>query len=389
MFEISVGSRREWLLIVAGCLPVVASVALARGQGKSRSLKGHTLRVGDLKVTVLNMHGKATLPCMLWANSKGSAFLALEGETGVLRRISFPSFAVTKEKDFERKFAWMSLSGEGLVLSERDSEEIWVVDPESFALKSKIHVPKLKRAASAQGLPHAVACDTSDISGRGQKLYVVDLGEKTLRPYEGPGDRDNPAVTPDGGFVFTQGGQLRNHMSRFSFKDGTLNYEEGTQRQGSDGRFQMAGYTPDNTAGITISPDSKLVCEVFPFQPTTIHPVETFDKVPCTLEHGQAQPYIGGRGGPPMYPPLAMGFDLAGGSLYTQSGGQEFLVCTLTGVIKQKYKVGIGSVKQFLVHPLGHQVILLRAEDSSLNLNDPRLPLLLSDSVLIELPQKK
>lgn len=86
---------------------------------------------------------------MLWVDNDGSAFLALEGGTGILRRISFPDCKVTKQRDFERKFAWMSLSEYGVLLSETDTEEIWVVDPATLEVKNKIAMPKLKRAVSA------------------------------------------------------------------------------------------------------------------------------------------------------------------------------------------------------------------------------------------------
>jgi len=53
----------------------------------------------------------------------------LDGGTSVLRRISFLDFTTMKKKDLERKFNWMSLSAEGLLLAEMDAEKIWVVDP--------------------------------------------------------------------------------------------------------------------------------------------------------------------------------------------------------------------------------------------------------------------
>jgi hypothetical protein len=82
--------------------------------------------------------------------------------------------------------------------------------------------------------------------------------------------------------------------------------------------------------------------------------------------------------------PLAVGFDLKGGYIYTQNGGQEFMVCTLTGVKKKEYKVGFGSVQQFLVHPGGNRVVLLRAAESgSLG------RIVHSDTLLIEVPKKK
>jgi hypothetical protein len=72
-------------------------------------------------------------------------------------------------------------------------------------------VPRLKRAASAPGLSLAVACDRG-YPLRDQKLYVVNLRDKTAKPYDVPPEMrgkiglNNPAVAPDGAHVFTQGG---------------------------------------------------------------------------------------------------------------------------------------------------------------------------------------
>jgi hypothetical protein len=58
----------------------VASSATAGADDKA--LKGASFKVDDLKVTELKVPGKATLPCMLWVDPEGSAFLTLEGGTG-------------------------------------------------------------------------------------------------------------------------------------------------------------------------------------------------------------------------------------------------------------------------------------------------------------------
>jgi hypothetical protein len=76
---------------------------------------------------------------------------------------------------------------------------------------------------------------------------------------------DLPAMTPDGEHVFTQGDLVAVHMCRFSFKDHTLKFEEAEPQVG-DKRFFVLDFTPNITAGITISPDSKFACQVFPSQ---------------------------------------------------------------------------------------------------------------------------
>jgi hypothetical protein len=189
-------------------------------------------------------------------------------------------------------------------------------------------------------------------------------------------------------------------MCRFKLTDGTLRFEEGEHVR-LDGRYRLQDLSEDNSAGITISPDSKLVCQVFPgaqLSKTPVYPADTFQKHHCTLDHGLRRGYLPGRQRRILlYPPLAMGFDLPGRYIYTQGGDQALMVCTLTGVVKKEYKVGITTIRQFLVHPGGNQVVLLRGGPAFA----PRSPgtppgperigdmLLIADSVLVELPKKK
>jgi hypothetical protein len=387
--------RRDLLLALTGCALLGATVATTRADDKS--LKGPAVKVDDLKVSELKIPGKATLPCMLWADPKGTALLTLEGSTGVLRRISFPAFKVTKEKDFKRKFTWMSLSGYGLLLSDADSEEIWVVDPATLETKSKIGVPKLKRAVSAPNEHLAVACDRGDPL-QDQKFYVVDLKEKKAAEWavpkelKSPNDltkrpgMDNPAMTPDGAYVFAQGDLVNVNMCRYSFKDGKLKFEE-TEPNIGDVRFHVGENTPDNSAGITISPDSKYVCQVFPVAikdglNTPIYHVESFAKHQCILERGLEKGYPGYR---PRERPLSMGFDIKGGYIYSQNGGQEFAVYTIAGAKKKEYMVGFGAVRQFLAHPGGNEVVLLR--EAAVGADMGRI--IHSNTLLIEVPKQK
>jgi hypothetical protein len=332
--------------------------------------------VDDLKVTTLNLPVKGLLPCILWADAEGSAFLTLHGDTGVLRRISFPDLKVTKQKELDGKFAWMSMSAEGLLLTCPDSETIWVVDPATLEVKTKSDVPKLRRAVSAPGLSWAVACDQGWYQY--QKLYMVDLVKKTAVPCAVPQGNvpgksnglplwqkvpvqipgaaasvafpdgtfgraslaqgnlvgvDSPAVTPDGAYVYTQGYNLFRPwfvdtppaklydiptMFRFSVKNGKLTYQDCDPANISDQDGGMGE--------ITISPDSKLVC--LPGQPskgyaTPIYPTGTFQKHVCTLDPGSCT--------------RAVGFDLKAGYTYTQDAGHELIVLTPHGIKKKDY----------------------------------------------------
>jgi hypothetical protein len=196
---------------------------------------------------------------------------------------------------------------------------------------------------------------------------------------------DNPAVTPDGAFVYTQGHNLFQTwfadkppakmygiptMFRFSVKNGKLTYQDCDPARISE---QSAG-----TGEITISPDSKLIC--LPGQPssayaTPIYPTGTFQKHVCTLDASCAT--------------RAVGFDLKGGYTYTQNAGHELIILTPHGLKKKQYALETpiqnfppvcnregevirpgysrpwqegdpaGVVQQYLVHPGGNQLLLL------------------------------
>ncbi len=390
MLDVSIGGRGYRFVVLASCFLVAASPALT--WAVDESLKGETAKVDDLKGTQLKLPGKATLPCMLWADPEGSAFFALEGETGLLRRISFPDCKVTKQKKLDQKFNWMSISQAGLILS-ADSDRIWVVDPATLEVKSKIDVPKLKRAVSTLNSYLAVACDRGQPT-QDQKLYIVDLMKKSAEAWVPPNDLMNgagnwkcgldiPAMSPDGAYVFTQGDCVNVHMCRFSFKQGKLTFE-GAEEQVGDQRYDTGGNRPDNTAGIMISPDSKYVCQVFPGgheTKTPIYAITSFDKQHCVLDHGKEKLYPGYRA---LERPLAMAFDPKGGYIYAQNQGQEFMLSSYSGAKIKEYKVGFGAVRQFLVHPGGNHVILLR--EAAIDAGMGRI--IHSDPVLIEVPKK-
>ena len=367
---------------------------LAAAQADGESLKGETRKVNDLTAVTLNLPVKSLLPALLWADPQGSAFFALEGDTGVLRRISFPDCRVVKKADLERKFNWMSLSAEGLLLSQNDSDKMWLVDPATLQVKAKIVVPKLKRAVSAPSLSWAVACDLVEFPN--QKLYVIDLKKKTATPWAEPNNLwaplnpvpnwvdhsiklvhfvpqtplnlDSPVVTPDGAHVFTLGDQqlvaLRRErinvqhnipiMSRFSFQGGRLVYEQATSALESADNLDSASRT------VSFSSDSTLVCMPWYDADTnsysaSVYPVANFDKPKFTMQAVW---------------PTSVGFDLKAGCVYACDYQHDVMVFTLHGVKKGEHLVGrlpqvrawTEGVLQYLVHPGGKKFVMLKSD---------------------------
>ena len=384
--------RRGSRLLLIVCASLVGRSAMAQSGGES--LKGETRKVNDLTAVTLNLPAKSLLPALLWADPQGSAFFALEGDTGVLRCISFPDGKVVKKADLEHKFNWISLSAQGLLLSENDSDKLWLVDPATLQVKAKIAVPKLKRAVSAPSLSWAVACDLVEYPN--QELYVIDLKKKTATRWAEPNNLwaplnpipnfvdhstalvhyvprtplnlDCPVVTPDGAHVFTLGDQqlvaLRRErinvqhdipiMSRFSFKGGRLVYEQATSAIDQGDNQDSALRT------VAFSSDSTLVCMPWKDSDTSsnstpVYPVATFDKHKVVLEGVW---------------PTAVGFDLKAGCVYVPDYQHDVVVFTLHGVKKGEYLVGTApqvrtwteGVRQYLVHPNGKKFVMLKSD---------------------------
>jgi hypothetical protein len=307
------------------------------------SLKDSTRKIDDLTLTTLKLDAKALLPCLLWADDKGTAFLVVDGGTGVVRRVSVPDFKVVKEKDLGRKVAWLNLSAEGPVASIADNDEIWVLDRDSLDVKKKINLPNLKRAVSAPGLSLAFAATM-----RGADLSVVDLKTGKATKYVPPAQAAkvvgfiDPVLSPDGSYLF--GGTGIGNLCRFKNDGGKLTFVDKIRTHAG------AGF------GICVSPDSKFVCqpagtgnaEAGGSYRTIIFPIDTFAKKECVLEPGAH--------------PKPVGWDPAGGAIYTGNTGVTLLVMSLTGVKKKEYKIDTAMQRQYLAHPEGNKLLLLTGE---------------------------
>jgi hypothetical protein len=358
------------LVILVVCASIVGRSQAAHADGES--LQGETKTVNGLKSVALNLPAKSLLPTLQWADSKGSAFFALEGDTGVLRRISFPDCKVVKSTKLDRKFNWMSLSAEGLLLSQTDPEKLCIVDPVTFEMKAKLGFYKLKRAASAPNSSWAVACDQVDFPN--QKLYVVDLKRKAATLWAVPKELtttlnlDRPVLTPDGAHVFTlgdwdivyarRGGQWIQHsnipkMSRFSFKGGRLVYEQtvapSQQATNLDSPWAVIGFSSDSTMVCTPWVDGGDLS-------AAVGPVANLE------QHKFSMKGIW---------PDAVGFDLKNGCVYAHDAQHDVMVFTLHGVKKAEYLVGQpparrpdAGIRQYLVHPDGKKFVMLTSDDA-------------------------
>ncbi|HVS39653.1 MAG TPA: hypothetical protein VMS17_29115 [Gemmataceae bacterium] len=322
------------------------AMALAAGIASAAvgdSFKGDAQKIDDITVTPLSIDAKTLLPCLFWDGDKGDAFIAMDAN-GVIRRISYPDFKVLQEKDLQRKAAWLCPSAEGLVMTVPDKQEVWLLDAFTFDVKSKIDAPGVERAVSAPTSSVAAGSAKNKVGISGGNLLCIDLKQGKTTSFEradfgaGPVGFLNPAMTPDGKYVLTQGGYC---ICRFQVADGKFKYEES-----SSGTFTGAP-----RIGVEVSPDSKWCC--LPSggaYVTLVYSVTSLAKPECSLEQG---PH-----------PIAVGFDPAGGWICTHTPGHVLALFTPSGVKKKEYafdKKG-HDVFQYLAHPDGNKLLLLQSD---------------------------
>jgi hypothetical protein len=317
--------------------PALPPKPLAKRTETGDSLKGEGKAVMDVTLTAVKLSHTTTLPCLTWADDKGSAFYALDA-SGLLRRVTYPALKEEWKQELGVKCGWLSLSAEGLLVTVMDGWEVWLIDPAKGEMKSRFAMPGLKRVASAPGSSVAVATT-------GIELYLLDLKKGTALKYDGPkpqfGRQDGPVLTPDGKYAFTTGGLGVLQMHRWSLAGGKLRLEES-----SEGIAQGAIHTL-----VTVSPDSKLVC--YPSYvgggggknyTLAVFKVEDLKKPAFVLDPG-------GTG---------IGFDPAGGYIYTQDlrlydiGGKFIKEYSLSGRLPM-----IAGMRQILVHPAGSAFLLM------------------------------
>jgi hypothetical protein len=294
----------------------------------------------DVKLVSFGENVQGWPACLLWADPRGSSFFALDGAKGVLRRISVPDLKVVQEKDYKRKAAWLAPSAAGLVLSVPDRNEVWLVDPTTLEVTRTIAVDKLQRAVSAA--PLSVAFAAAD---RGDALHVIDLASGQVKKYQPTEPNfvrawmDNPAVTPDGKYLFTEGGAT--FLLRSAVKDGGVTPQEKSPEVGREGR-------------VCISADSRFMCYAVREGnknatgrgwSTVVFAADSFKKQECVLDLDSHC--------------MPVDWDLVTGNIYTGTPETQLVVYNNGGVKQKDVKVGKGQARQFLAHPEGNKVVVL------------------------------
>ncbi|MCI0380289.1 MAG: hypothetical protein L0215_22110 [Gemmataceae bacterium] len=320
---------------------VLGLVDVMQGQeakGTNKPLKGKSKTVEDATLTALGVPAKDMLPCMLWGDKKGGTLYLLE-RSGVLRKILVPAFTETLHLDIESKCDWLTLSGQGLAVTVSGKQEVWLLDPDTLAVKKKMPAATIKQAVSAPNLNVAYVTN-------GTQLAILDLVKGKLGGAI-KGEYESLAVTPNGGYLLAASDKIFRYKIA---KTGAVKPEEAGPAI-AEGR---------RGSGLMLSPDGELVClptgggnrTGLPLHPpaknysTFIYPVKNLKKPDCVIEQGG-------------YPEV-VGFDPAAKLIYAQGGDFALMVFNYGGIKKKEYRSkDVRGVRQYLPHPEGRKLLLL------------------------------
>jgi hypothetical protein len=277
----------------------------------------------------------------------GQSFYVLDTAC-LLRQITLPGFVETKRLPLPNGTASLAVSAAGLVVANSNLQEIWLIDPGSFAVTKRLSAPGVAKVLAAQASNVALAVRL----GRGFEYpQNPNIGAIALDLVKGEalGLHHLPTIyatlSGDGKFYFAQDGQA---LVRYRFETDKMIREEASPR------------IARNANGVNVSPDSKYVCltsgggnDGIPGHTragyaTFVFNVANLQTPAFTVESGA-------------YPEV-VGFDAAGGFVYAQNHDQPLLVFDFEG----RKKAGYGSrgggpstkVLQFAPLPEGRKLLI-------------------------------
>ena len=344
-------TRNETLRIQASVLGVIV--------GKSLKYTLTVQRTGDVvvgnppdpakgdissKTFALNPGAKLAYG-LVWARDAKSYYLITE--TGLLQRISADTGMVEKQRDFERRCGNLSPSGEGLLISVLDAQEVWIIDPDNFDnVKKKIAVPAVGRVSA--GVDSKLAVAGNGRASRGGGIRLINL-EKGMVVQEYPKFENHHLImSPDGNYVFCQGGG--EELNSYRVVGETL------EKDGTSPRIAANGQN------VCVSPDGSYVClpagggngNDHPDHPpvgngytTYAYPVNNLKRPAFAITSGAY--------------PQAVGFDPKFAWVYAQNANHNLMLFTYTGIQKAQYSFpGVDrlGIREFSVSPLGGEVLV-------------------------------
>jgi predicted Zn finger-like uncharacterized protein len=277
----------------------------------------------------------------------GKSFYVLD-TTCLLRQITLPGFVETKRLPLPNGTASLAVSAAGLVVANSNLQEIWLIDPGSFAITKRLSAPGTAKVLAAPVSNFALAIRGNrfepPLSPAGGVIALDLVKGESLGLHRVP--TQYAVLSSDGKYYFVQGGF--EELVRYRFDGERLVREEASPRIAQNGQ------------GINVGPDSKYVCLPsgggnygIPGHPrrgygTFVFNVADLQKPAFTVESGA-------------YPEV-VGFDAAGGFVYAQNHDQPLLVFDFQG----RKKAGYGSrgggpstkVLQYAPLPEGRKLLI-------------------------------
>src|SRR5262249_2732697 len=138
------------------------------------------------QATVTQLLNSSQVGDLCWSKN-GQAFFVLT-PTGILRRMDLKGVEERK-LEISRRCSCLAMSAQGLIVTLPELQEVWVIDPDSLAVKKRVPAPGAFRVVSSPQLSIAIGSTNPLVPGKG-----LDL---PLPPVRGQ-------VKDDGGF-FTAG----------------------------------------------------------------------------------------------------------------------------------------------------------------------------------------
>jgi hypothetical protein len=311
-------------------------------------------------------------------SADGTAFFALDAQ-GTLRRIAWPGNVEERRLATNLPAASLALSKAGLLVSFPSAEEVWVVDPATLEVKTRMSAPGVQRVSATPAADVAFAAVTLKRAPQPPQPprapqppknmidpQPVDAGKaaptegimvlnaataKAVRVY----DQYSPkhlTVTPDGNYLFIEGNIER--LLRYRIQGDELMFEEDSPR--------LAG----NGQGIFVSPDSKYVCLTSPggnYATDPMAPVKQYTTLifkTTDLKNAAFAIWTGES-------PRVVGFDPTSATVVSHNNDKQIMLFSETGVRTQEENLPGDRLavtpRQFLPHPAGGRM-LVRTENA-------------------------
>lgn len=322
--------------------------------------------VDDATVQELNLPAEKIVANLLWSED-GKALFVLE-QQGMLHKIMVPEYKETVTLSLGQESKHIALSREGLVVGLTKLQELWVINPDTLAVKKRIRVPALSGLAATPSSSQVYATFGADmlsvldlVSGQSLSQYRASnfVAYETIngvrQKYSLMENFRFPTVTPDGKYFLCESYDCL-HRLRINGKE--LVYDElGPEIGQNPQRIEIS--SDGNYVALTDG-GGNAVAEDHP----NLGPYTTYVYKVTALE----KPVISIKSG--AYP-RALGFDKVAARLYAHNRISTLMVFAPSGVNQKEYNLlaprsgaarGTGrssQVNQILAHPGGSRVLVL------------------------------